>query len=160
VLITGGSLANARLEAAPEVWDPTTQTFTDGHGPSGADVPAGLVIGDDRVARLDGGTVSVWHPGFPDFRSAATLITPRDGGATMTLLQDGQVLVVGGTDPESGDPLAEAEIWDPETGTSSLAATPLDAHADHVAALLPDGRVLVAGGTGAASRTAELFEPR
>ncbi|HVA60357.1 MAG TPA: kelch repeat-containing protein [Mycobacteriales bacterium] len=81
--------------------------------------------------------------------------------ATATLLQSGDVLLVGGTDGNKS--LAGAELYDPQTGqwtpTGSLALDRLD----HVAALLPDGDVLVAGGTslslGSRSFSTEIYSP-
>src|SRR5947209_16145822 len=71
--------------------------------------------------------------------------TPR-GRHTATLLRDGRVLLVGGTD--GVEPLASLEIYDPTTRTFSPAPSALAvARQDHTAALLPDGRVLVAGGS-------------
>lgn len=87
------------------------------------------------------------------------------------LLPDGTVLVVGGQragkwnpDPQ---PVLEAEIYDPATGTWSTTAAMASPRQYHsVAVLLPDGRVLSAGGVdpspGAPNRdqrTMELFLP-
>jgi hypothetical protein len=160
VLITGGTLVTASMDAAPEVWDPAARSFTDALGLPGVDEPAGVAIGDGTILRFEGGSASIWDPSSRAFRSAGAPVASRDGGATTTLLADGRVLVVGGRDPGTGQPMAEAEIWDPDTAAFSLAATPVDARAEHVAALLTDGRVLVAGGSGASARSAEVFETR
>src|SRR5438094_3118736 len=85
--------------------------------------------------------------------------TPR-GRHTATLLRDGRVVVIGGTDGVK--PLASLEIYDPTTRTFSLAPSALTvARQDHTAPLLPDGRVLVAGGANAlgALDSAELYDP-
>jgi sugar (pentulose or hexulose) kinase len=63
--------------------------------------------------------------------------------ATATLLDDGTVLVVGGSD--GTNTLASAEIYDPCTGTWSSAGTLTYARFASVAVLLPGGDVLVAG---------------
>src|SRR2546426_9800755 len=85
--------------------------------------------------------------------------TPR-GRHTATLLRDGRVVVIGGTDGVG--PLASLEIYDPTTRTFSLAPSALAvARQDHTATLLPDGRVLVAGGPefSGAPPAARLYDP-
>ncbi len=93
------------------------------------------------------------------FVSGPDLNTPR-GQHTATLLRDGRVLVVGGTD--GSGILADAEIFDPLTNTWQLVrqlnpagGLMLDATGSfptarqlHSATLLSDGRVLIAGGVG------------
>jgi len=78
---------------------------------------------------------------------------------TATLLMDGRVLVVGGSNAFSR--LASVEIYDPLLGTWALSA-PLPAPRDsHSATLLESGKVLIAGGRNATGPTtsALLFDP-
>ena len=79
-------------------------------------------------------------------------------GHTATLLPNGKVLVVGGTDDNSPE---SAEIYDPSIGMWSVTGRPNHPRTNHSATLLPNGQVLVAGGlTGAGfTDTAELFDP-
>jgi hypothetical protein len=88
-------------------------------------------------------------------------------GHTATLLKNGKVLVVGGTDFYSSTPFSAAEIYDPATGHFSLTGSMATPRAGHSATLLEDGKVLITGGfnTGlingqfGVSSTAELYEP-
>jgi Galactose oxidase, central domain/Kelch motif len=77
---------------------------------------------------------------------------------TATLLQDGKVLVAGGSD--ASNTLASAELYDPAKGTWTATGNLNEARQDHTATLLPNGmdrKVLVAGGFLRAS--AELYDP-
>jgi hypothetical protein len=82
-------------------------------------------------------------------------------GAAAAVLQDGSVLLAGGTDA-SGNVLASAEIYG-AGGVFQLTAAPMQvARTGHTATLLSDGRVLVAGGTtqgGSAVSSAEIYDP-
>src|SRR6266513_1330729 len=71
-------------------------------------------------------------------------------GHQATLLMDGRVLVIGGSDQE-GQAIGRAEIYDPLTGTWSTAQANIVPRLGHAAALLHDGRVLVVGGAASAS---------
>ncbi len=64
---------------------------------------------------------------------------------TMTLLQNGQVLVAGGFDIYQ-DILASAELYNPATGRWTLTGGLNQARYDQTATLLQNGQVLVAGG--------------
>jgi N-acetylneuraminic acid mutarotase len=88
---------------------------------------------------------------------------------TATLLNDGKVLVVGGSTKEvERPPIASAELYDPRSGTWASAGALPDARANHTASLLGDGRVLVAGGLSAGTApdgklatttSVELYDP-
>lgn len=72
--------------------------------------------------------------------------------ATLTLLDSGKVLIVGGA---SSSPLS-AEVYDPATGVWTLTDPLNSEHKIHTATLLADGRVLVVGGD---SNVAEIYDP-
>ena len=70
-----------------------------------------------------------------------------------TVLPDGTVLVTGGTragpfnNLDDGNPVHEAELWNPVNNTWNIMATENSDRCYHsIALLLPDGRVLSAGG--------------
>jgi len=115
----------------------------------------------------------------PNGSFATTLVIGRVGH-TVTVLQDGRVLIVGGATllPQSGaiyksptdiDVILESvEIYDPNTGvfTQLLAENGMKRkRVYHTASLLPDGRVLIAGGitdiSGTKQTLAEIqfFDP-
>jgi len=79
---------------------------------------------------------------------------------TATLLDDGRVLIAGGTDGNAA--LATAEIYQPLIGSFSPAGQMTTARVYDTATPLPDGRVLIAGGEdadGTPQATAEIFDP-
>jgi len=76
---------------------------------------------------------------------------------TATLLNNGKVLVAGGTDSSNAH-LASAELYDPATETFTLTGSMNTPRIGHTATLLNDGMVLVAGGDSAGV-TAELYDP-
>src|SRR5437867_2035249 len=87
-------------------------------------------------------------------------LNPPRGRHTATLLRDGRVVVIGGTDGVG--PLASLELYDPTRRTFSRAPSALTvARQDHTATLLPDGRVLVSGGSNASGAldSTELYDP-
>jgi hypothetical protein len=69
-------------------------------------------------------------------------------GATATRLPDGRGLVMAGYKVEGVtlEPLATAELFDPETGRFSPAGNLAGPRTAHLAVALPDGRVVVVGG--------------
>ncbi len=77
-----------------------------------------------------------------------------------TLLTNGRVLIVGGN--HRGVPgIAQAELYNPATGTFSLTGSLQTGRYGHTATLLNNGKVLIAGGTGSAGAlaSAELYDP-
>ena len=64
-----------------------------------------------------------------------------------TLLNDGTVLIAGGSNVTTGTTLNSAEIYDPVAGTFTLLSNTLNtARAGQTATLLNNGQVLLVGG--------------
>lgn len=116
-------------------------------------------IGANAVSNADAATTNVWS-------SAGTLATARTL-ATATLLQNGQVLVVGGTTGSlsGGSPAGTAELYNPATNTWTATSGGAPSVSNPVSVLLSNGDVLVAGGTkgnvtnGTATSAAEIYNP-
>jgi N-acetylneuraminic acid mutarotase len=86
-------------------------------------------------------------------------------GHTATLLPNGKVLVVGGSD-DSNNGMFSAELYDPATGKWTDTGSMAEARCYHTATLLPNGKVLVTGGIkflghflDRALDSAELYDP-
>jgi hypothetical protein len=74
---------------------------------------------------------------------------------TATLLANGKVLLVGGTDGNSG--LGIPNLYDPAAGTWTNISSMHTNRLNHTATLLPSGKVLVVGGSGSING-AELYD--
>ncbi len=101
--------------------------------------------------------------GNGSFSTTGSMNFARDG-ATATLLQNGEVLEVGGFNFTNGD-LTSAELYDPTKGKWTLTGSLTAPRQAQDAVLLPNGQVLVAGGydpsvsMAPALATAELYNP-
>ncbi|MFD6974757.1 Kelch repeat-containing protein [Streptomyces sp. NPDC059949] len=168
VLLAGG--ADARLTATAEAalftpatgtWSPTAPLRT------ARRMHTTTVLADGRVL-VSGGysgppafpvrplaTAEVYDPVTGHWTDTAPMGQPRCAHSA-TVLADGRVLVVGGSDRRSGDSersLTSAEVFDPAGGGRWSATGDLaDGRAHHPAVALADGSVLVAGGWTATSR--------
>jgi len=82
---------------------------------------------------------------------------------TATLLDDGTVLVAGGSDLADEETLDSAEIYNPAAGTFTLLSNTLNtARVGHTATLLNNGQVLIVGGYDpdyGLIADAELYDP-
>ena len=95
--------------------------------------------------------------GTPGPSCPAAMSTARDE-ATLTMLENGKVLVAGGRATRFGAQLASAELYDPATGTwTPTGNTMSQGRVRHAATLLADGRVLLSGGVGRSS--ADIYDP-
>ncbi|KAF0815420.1 N-acetylneuraminate epimerase [Andreprevotia sp. IGB-42] len=130
---------------------------------------SGTTLADGRVLFAGGTTSSgdfssstntaeIFDGTSETFAPTGSLAQARASHAAVRLA-DGRVLVIGGrstTSPYKG--LATAEVYNPATGSWSLAGTMNTARSEPVAVLLPTGKVLVIGGDSAVKST-ELFDP-
>ncbi|WP_437761250.1 kelch repeat-containing protein [Sorangium sp. So ce281] len=92
-------------------------------------------------------SAELYDPATGTWTAAASMGSARSMH-TATLLSNGKVLVVGGSNGAYGSvPLATAEVYDPAANVWT-AVPPMDTpRLGHTTTPLPDGRVLVAGGT-------------
>src|SRR5207249_3626419 len=90
-----------------------------------------------------GGGGSTTHPPPPadSFTVVTNMNSPRSGH-TATRLNDGRVLIAGG----SPGVLATSELFDPASKSFAQSATMATSRLEHSAVRLLDGRVLVMGG--------------
>ncbi len=182
VLVTGGDPNNTTSgSASSDLFDPATGSFT----PSGtmADARAAhqaTLISNGQVLVTGGrgpngscglgtptggacnalATAELYDLTSGRFASTGTMNSPRQNHSS-TLLADGRVLIVGGTDPTLTLYTNGAELYDPASGTFSVTGSLTIARAFHTATLLPSGKVLITGGNNSLSTLAiaEIYDP-
>ena len=172
VLIAGGY--NGNYLSSAELYDPETGKFTptskmvtarNGHVASL--LPTGKVL-------FAGGTGTGWtflndaelyDPTTNTFTATGNMLAARESH-TATLLANGKVLIAGGHKGRRADITiySSAEIYNPATGSFSLAGDMSRVRHKHEAVLLADGRVLISGGTDEsdgrpAYTSAEIYNP-
>lgn len=121
-------------------------------------------------------TAELYNPATNSFISTGSMIDAHCGYAPAVLLQNGQVLIAGGTDNTTGA-TANADLYDPTTGTFGCGSlggtntttgycnnTMTQPRYLHTATLLQNGDVLITGGSSKdygvnELATAELFNP-
>ncbi|NLP08861.1 amidohydrolase family protein [bacterium] len=154
VLLAGGDFA----QKVAEIYDPNTNTFnlTDSlssvHSYHSATLLSnGKVLiagGQDQNGPQTHAIAEIYDPQTGKFTLTGSLNEHRSGH-TATLLPNGKVLITGGiqtTTPGSGIYLKSCEIYDPSTGTFSLARSLNQARVGHAATRLVNDNVLISGG--------------
>lgn len=166
VLVAGGTNADNRRElAASEIFDPATGEWT----PTGdlnypTERPVMTVLGDGTVFLVGRDRGEVYDPQTGVWSEAGKPTESRWGGSTVTLLNDGRVLVAGGevlpgsqgnnlsqaasgqaTHIKSLVPTAKTDYWDPEARTFVAGPPMSEARKFHTATVLPDGKILMIG---------------
>ena len=113
-----------------------------GSVPWAANFQAATILPSGKVLVAVNQSAAVYDPATGQFTIVGPMAAAHGGDLTASLLNDGRVLIVGG----SVDPTA-SEIYDPTTGRFTLTGKPTQPHgAYHTATVLNDGRVLIVGG--------------
>jgi N-acetylneuraminic acid mutarotase len=169
VLVAGGHT----FPNSTELYDPATGTWSVtgslniaryGHTatllPDGRLLVAGGITGH-APSTFYTNSVEVFDPATASWTFTGGLTTAR-AIHTATRLQNGKILVVGGTNDTIGFPvqaegISSAELYDSATETWSITGSLNVARNSHTATLLPNGKVLAAGGWF--TNSAELYDP-
>jgi len=178
LLVAGGSSNNGQFESSVRLYDPRTNTWADAGSMQTARsgqaavllesgkvlVAGGVTTGDTSPSYTD--TAEIYDPANDSWTTAGTMSTGRLD-PTMTVLEDGRVLIAGGTgDVQNGGgingavPLASADVYNPNTGDWSTAHAMSAARAQATATAIPGDKVLVAGGydTSGELASAEIYD--
>ena len=147
----------AQVTSASQGWSPTgSMTFArSGH--------AALLLPSGKVLVVGGGSTAaeLYDPTTGGFAPAGQMRFSHGSSLSATLLNNGLVLIVGGT----GSPSA-AELYDPSSGQFMAIGQTVQPHGSgQTATLLNDGRVLLVGGYASsvfpsvANSGAETYDP-
>jgi hypothetical protein len=174
VLIAGGcgSPFCGTTLASAELSDPAGQTFS----PIAAamSVPrsyhTATLLNNGKVLIVGGysdnsanaiASAEIYDPASQTFSPTVGSLNAARGQHTATLLDDGTVLIAGGSSKLNA--VNSTELYDPNSGTFSLLGNMNTARYAHTATLLGDGTVLLAGGEIGPGEnptaTAELYIP-
>lgn len=169
VLVVGGVGTGWTFLSSAEVFDPQTNAFTPTNAMRTArESHTATLLADGRVLVVGGhrgrrpsvtihASAEIYDPAAGGFSAGGDMTRVRHKHEA-SLLQDGRVLITGGSDENDGrGAYASAEIYDPTTGAFAATGDMNVARYKHqgTSALLRDGSVLIAGG----SSRAEIFDP-
>jgi len=160
VLVTGGEDLDLDAIESCEIYDPQTKSWE-------YVSPMNYIKGEHRaikllngnvlaVSRLNSGVSEIYDPYQNKWISTGSMIHEKGSGFTLTMLNDGRVIAIGGDVDAYG-----AEIYDPQTGLWQAVTNNLKyGHTGHTSTKMQDGRVLIVGSELAGfKRKAEIFNP-
>jgi hypothetical protein len=148
-----------------EIYDPVAGAFATA-GISSTSGGTATLLANSRVlttgggCAANGGNAQLFDPGTDMFSFTGLFPNACDDINTATLLPNGKVLFAG--DEENDGSPADAELYDPVTGTFASLGHTIGAHEFSTATLIPDGTVLIAGGQlpgGNGTPYVELYTP-
>lgn len=169
VLIAGGMRRNQDFCKSAELYDPATGKFQPTGKMNERRVsPVAVVLRSGNVLIAGGwighgctNSAELYDPATGKFTSLQSKMISVRGDARATLLNDGDVLITGGSDHDSPGGIASAELFHSATMRFQRLARMHFARVAHTATLLRDGRVLIAGGRGdRVNGVAEIYDPR
>ena len=159
LLANGKVLVVSGGDGSAELFDPGSGTFaptgsmtTIRYGATVTALANGKVLiaggygpGTSSLPQLN--SAELYDPLTGTFSATGSMDVPRVMH-TATLLNDGKVLIAGGTDDSvgGGAAVASAELYDPGTGGFTMTGGMHTDRAQHCATLLVQGEVLIAGG--------------
>ena len=152
--VTNDSLKLLARWSRPKIFDPTATLLANGK----VLLSGGDADGFGRTTTVE---AALYDPRRGTIDQTGRLLTSRTYH-TGVLLPGGRVFIYGGFHKD-GDPtgdfrVADAEEYDPDTGSSTYSGTSAWIRGSHTATLLLDGTVLIAGGTYDTA-AAELYIP-
>ncbi len=171
VLITGG-ISSSGVVSSADLYSLASQTFAPANAMNVARWLHTATLLNDGTVLVAGGSdlvneetldsAEIYNPATGTFTLLSNTLSTARVGHTATLLNNGQVLIVGGYDPETGL-IADAELYDPPTQTFIDLGDTNAPRYEHTATMLQNGQVLIAGGEtdpipSAAFNTAEIFD--
>jgi WD40 repeat protein len=169
ILIVGGVGTGWTFLADAEIFDPASGSFTavskmstprESHTATLLKDGRVLITGghkDRRSAMTIYSSTEIFSPTSGTFETTGNMTIKRHKHAAVRL-QDGSVLIVGGSDErDSRGAYSSLEIFDPRRGEFKVAGEMRRSRykLNGAITLLPDGKVLIAGG----SDGAEIFDP-
>jgi hypothetical protein len=179
VLVAGGincaSAGACTYLNSAEIYNPNSGHFTNTGSILAARSAPAILLGNGKVLIAGGyscdssgncaslNTAEIYDPVAGTFSNAGTMTVDRYAH-TMTLLNNGKVLIAGGESCASStscSALQTAEIYDPVSGASSPTGSLVSARFNAAAVALTSGQVLIAGGFDGTNfpANAELFDP-
>jgi len=177
VLITGGMAQNGAFAATAELYDPSIRQFTsaDHMNWKRAWGSTAVLLANGKVL-IAGGSSAPQCGTACDYLRSAEIYGPDSGSFTPTgdmvegravlvsaRLRNGDVLVVGGSDPSGPAPVATAELYHPSSGSFSLTGSMRVSRGVLAAVTLKSGNVLVIGQNNTngviEQATAEVYDP-
>ena len=172
ILLAGGMSTSDVLNTA-QLYTSSSQTFAAASPMNVARWLHTATLLNDGTVLVAGGsslsnettlnTAEIYDPVAGTFTLLPNTLNTARVGHTATLLSNGQVLIVGGYDPNTGI-VSDSELYDPTAQVFIDLGNTNTPRFHHTATLLQNGRVLVTGGEtdptpSGAYNTAEIFNP-
>lgn len=161
ILLEDGRVLLTSISRQVEIYDPSIDTWRSLEHPStvgaaAVNLPDGrvLILGTEPAGPGPGAALT-FDPSTDRFAPTGPMLAERDGDVRLVPLDDGRVLVVGGSLDGS------AEIFDASTDTFAATGSTTVARGGFAVTRLADGRVLIIGGQsdGETLASAELYDP-